>query len=974
MVHATDHTPTPAQRAAIEAPLGPVLVVAGPGAGKTFCLIGRIERLIGTEGLAPDRILAVTFTNKAAEEISRRLRDSLGSRADDVTRGTLHALCVGILREHGEAIGIPRGFGVADENYQDIVLRRLGVRRARVGQLMTFFGRRRLQGYALTPGDERLFREYVALLRQRNLLDFDDLIAETATLFQRRPEIARAVASRWDYVLVDEFQDLNPKQYGILKVLVLPHRNFFAVGDDEQSIFSWAGADPLVLSEFARDFGIERPIVLDQNRRCSQQIFRTARRLLVHNPSLFDKELRAERASAYEVRAYGFEDDDAEFAWILADLRADRDATKRAWGDYALLYRKHEVGHRLESGFVRAGIPCRLARGRALLDDPVIAFVVASLRLMSRPDDPDAVEAAARQVLPAHLVERIRADLGAGQATFYRALRTFAQTSPRQDPDTKRAWRFIYHAENLAAIRRRHDSLAGMVEEFLAQRVGPYRNALEERAEELSDPAEHPEAVALARRLELAPIEGGRVLLAPAGGLEIALKGMLLGAGVTALDYLADVPVSHDSDVLIRDTDPLIVFKALQLFRSRDIGEAFGDYVAFDLETTDRDPATCEIIEIGAARVRAGVVVDQFHSLIRPTGSVSAKAREVHGYDDHDLRDAPPFAEVWPRFRAFAGQDVLVAHNGQNFDVPLLRRQAAPLGGADDLVFFDTLPLARSICHDSARLPDLATRFGVERGREHHALDDALTLAGVVRALEQQKVIRARKAALVNLVDYLGLAFAVDRRVPSAERAVLAELAVPFVLGRFSDAIEFYATERALLGADAAPPVEEVIERLGGRALMERIRTERGAHQRYPEAMARLRALIDASRGETFEDSVRRLLERVALSTSEGAEADPHRVNLLTLHSTKGLEFSRVYVVGVEDYQIPGYYAVIDNRDDEVTEARRLLYVGMTRAEDRLVLTRADRRAGRDTGGSRFLEEMELPVERVAGSLSPLPR
>ena len=131
--------------------------------------------------------------------------------------------------------------------------------------------------------------------------------------------------------------------------------------------------------------------------------------------------------------------------------------------------------------------------------------------------------------------------------------------------------------------------------------------------------------------------------------------------------------------------------------------------------------------------------------------------------------------------------------------------------------------------------------------------------------------------------------------------------------------------------------------------------------------MARLQALIEASVRESLDDGIRAFLERVVLSTSEGADVDLHRVNLLTLHSTKGLEFSRVYVVGVEDYQLPGYYEIRDARQSDIEEARRLLYVGMTRARDRLVLTRASSREGKDTGGSRFLEEMKLEPVDVAG-------
>src|SRR5438309_9090445 len=175
-----------------------------------------------------------------------------------------------------------------------------------------------------------------------------------------------------------------------------------------------------------------------------------------------------------------------------------------------------------------------------------------------------------------------------------------------------------------------------------------------------------------------------------------------------------------------------------------------------------------------------------------------------------------------------------------------------------------------------------------------------------------------------------------------------------------------YEMERERSGGDSGPPVDEVIRRLGGRALMTRLRAEPDPVQRYPAAVARLRALIDEpSTAGTLKERIDRLLDRVALSTSEGIEVAPDRVNLLTLHSTKGLEFSRVYIAGVEDYQIPGLREAKENRQAEIQEARRLLYVGMTRTRERLVLTRVERRFGMEAGGSSFLEEMGLQADAV---------
>ena len=964
-----EFVPFPQQRAAIAAPPGPVLVLAGPGAGKTFCLIGRIEHLVRNMGFAPERICAVTFTNKAAEEVAVRLSRRLGGRADDVTRGTLHALCLGILREHPVTVGLRRGFGVADEDYQYLLLRRLGVSLKRRRQLLTLFGRHRLQAYQLTEGDEALFDSYISMLRQRNLVDFDDIIALTAELFRREPAIADQVVARWDYILVDEFQDLDASQYAILKRLAEGHRNIFAVGDDEQSIFSWRGSDPRILWRFGTDFGVE-PIVLDRNCRCSRQIFEVARRLMKANPMLFDKAIVAERDSEFDVEAHAFADEEAEATWILERLTEDRRASGRSWGDYALLYRQHRVGRFLENRLVAADIPCRLVRGRSLLDDHVIAYVVASLRLMSAPDDPLAMEAFAERMLPRAMLAEVRALAGSRTEDLPTALRAFGRAHARDHPDTKKAWRFVYHVENLRALYESHTALGSLIEELLSQRVKPFENRLEERYDELSDPQDFPGAQELAAGLGAAVAGAGRVWIEARGGVEIALRGMLLSAELpVSIEYLTDEARPEPHDLVLTSTGERPVattlFKALQLIHSRDFGDVFRDYVAFDLETTDLDPASCEIIEIGAARVREGEIVETFRKMVRPEGPISAQASEIHGYSEADVRGAQRFEEVWPEFRAFVGDDTLVAHNGHRFDVPVLRRLAGGFAELDDLVFYDTLPLARSLYRESARLVDLAQRFDIEAGQAHHALDDAVTLAHVFRGLNRQKRIRARKAALVNLIDHLGLGLALEpRRALTDEDRLLLELATAYTLGRYSDCLDFYAAERDRVITLEAPDQGQVVERLGGHALMERIRAERTPAERYPSAVARLQSLIDVSEADSLEESVHTFLDRVALSTSEGVEADPHRVSLLTLHSTKGLEFSRVFVVGVEDYQIPGYYAVRENRTDEIEEARRLLYVGMSRAKDRLVLTRADQRRGQDSGGSLFLGEIELTPVR----------
>jgi superfamily I DNA/RNA helicase len=963
----TSFEPSKQQREAIEAPLGPVLVIAGPGAGKTFCLIYRIQHLIQKLDIPPRRILAVTFTNKAAEEIATRLHETRGPTAADVTRGTLHATCLMILRDFAERCGLRQGFGVADREYQEQVLRRLRIPAKRCAQALSLFSRHRLQGKELSERGLAFFGQYQEALRARNLADFDDLITLTEQLLRTDESAATELRSRWDYVLVDEFQDLNPTQYGIVRRLADRHRCLFGVGDDEQSIFSWTGADPEIIRRFRDDFGLTQPVVLDENRRCSIQILDSARRLIACNPVLFEKQIDSSLESPFDVVAQGFDNEEDEASWLIADVLRDRAAAQTGWGDYALLYRYRWMGRDLEKRLICAGIPCRMARGQSLADDRVVGWVIASLRVIRSPDDPVLLGALSDLALTPALRQEIR-KTSSKEKDFLANLRSFASQRPKGDADRRRAWRLVYHIENLRGMGRSHQTLSGLVDELLARPIGAGRNPLEEYHHDLREPSLYPGAAALAKRLEQCMALKGRVWVQPGGGLEIPLLAMLRGAGINNVRRLTPDDAPGANDFVIRrgheaEGLPLRLFKALQLVHTANLKMDFDDFVAFDVETSDFDFERCEIIEIAAVRVRGKVVVDWFHTLVGCTRPISAEATGVHGYRNQDLTGAPPMSEVWQRFREFVGADLVVAHNGQEFDVPVLRRACGGFDGFEELVFYDTLPLARAVVDGSVKLAYLAQKFNVDVGRAHHAFDDALMLAGVVPALSELRLRRARTVALVHLLDQLGLALALDQQAaPSKEEALFREITRPYTLGRYSDCLDIYAAELAA-GAEDAPDLDEVIVRLGGHALMERLRAERPVDERYPGSVDRLRMLVQASAGETVADHIDNMLCRVALSTSAEAETDPNRVNLLTLHSTKGLEFSRVYIIGVENQILPGWRAIQEERTDEIREGRRLLYVGMTRAKHRLVLTHAERRGGYSAQGNLFLTESGLVLE-----------
>jgi DNA polymerase III epsilon subunit family exonuclease len=953
---------SPSQRAAIEAAPGALLVLAGPGAGKTFCLIERIRFLVDELRIDPARICAFTFTNKAAGEIAARLERQLGARAEQVKRGTIHAFCAELLRIYGDHVGITPGFGIADEEYQLAVLRRLEGSRRWHRSTLNRFSAHRFRRDRLRDDDAELFDGYERFLAQRKLLDFDMLVIKAAELLAL--PIGATIRQSWDVILVDEFQDLNPVQYRVIHALASDHGHVFAVGDDDQSIYSWAGADPAVFTSFLNDFKLISKIHLGENHRCPREVFALARRLVLINTPLFTDrvEALADRDSAFAVAAQCFESDDAELAWIIDDIRRDREGSGHDWGDVALLYRKHEIGDGLEAGFLNAGIPCRLAQGRALAEDPIVGYVIAALRVIASPNDDVCRDEFYSVVLPRPLFDEARAQAEAARHDLRRQLNHMATRLPKADASARQVRRALYAWRNLEAIGRRHTSLSSLVQELLSQRVGRFRSVLEERHDELSDPAAHAEVVLLAARLRSARDRGQDIWMPKLGGAEIPLKAMLFALGFARVLVGGDPP--PDALTVGPDDTPSLgialgMFKVAQLLEIGDDAAAFQNFTAVDLETTDRDTSKAEIVEIAAVRVRDGQVTDEFNSLVRPTAPIPPGATRVHGIRDVDVAPAPRFDALWPRFNDFCGSDIIVAHNGYGFDFLILKRMVKSIGKRLDLCTYDTLPLARDLYPTSRKLVDLCRQFGVDTGKSHRALDDARALAHVFVKLDAAKLCRARKTAQVNLLDQLGVALALcDDTALRPEAQLFRQITRGFALSRYSSCLESY--ERECGDDESIPTVDEVIDRLGGAKLMEKIRAEKSADERYPVAMLRLRRLIAEIPDGPLSAQLCTFLERAVLSKFDGDQPRPGRVNLLTLHSTKGLEFSRVYVVGAEDAQLPGGSPTKVAKDEEVEEARRLLYVGMTRTEERLVLTCVVTRGGKPTGGHRFLDEMGL--------------
>ncbi|MBN1536629.1 MAG: UvrD-helicase domain-containing protein [Anaerolineales bacterium] len=392
----------PQQQQAVTAGLGPILVLAGPGSGKTRVLTQRIAYLIGSLGVRPYQILAVTFTNKAAREMEHRVMDLLGGETQGLSLGTFHANCARILRREAEAMPFNANFVIYDTDDQlslvknaikDLNLDEKYFRPAGVHAAISNAKNELLlpDDYPITNyRDETVatvYRRYQESLLANNALDFDDLLLWTAFLLEESPAAREKYARRYEHVLVDEFQDTNMAQYILLKHLASFHHNIFVVGDVDQSIYRWRGADYRNVLRFERDFPDTQTILLEQNYRSTQSILDVAMAVIDRNPQRARKQLFTERGMGEKVRLIETEDDQEEAALVVEKIASQVLKKTAQPGDFAVMYRTNAQSRLLEEAFLKSGIPHKLVGAQRFYGRREVKDVVAYLRLVHNPQD-----------------------------------------------------------------------------------------------------------------------------------------------------------------------------------------------------------------------------------------------------------------------------------------------------------------------------------------------------------------------------------------------------------------------------------------------------------------------------------------------------------------------------------------------------------------------------------------------------------
>ena len=475
------------QRDAVQHTDGPVLIFAGAGSGKTRVLTHRIAYLLGEKKVFPDRILAVTFTNKAASEMKARLERLVGDQARDLWVGTFHSICVRMLRRDGAKIGIARNFAIMDDADQRSIVRDVlhdldyDERQITPGAALDEISKAKNQ--LLTPAEyetratsfmaeriAKVYHEYDRRLRESNGLDFDDLIGQTIRLLETDGDVRTRYQNKFRYVLVDEYQDVNFAQYRLCAILAQEHGNLTVVGDDDQSIYSWRGSDYKNILRFEEDFPGAKIFKLEENYRSTQTILNVANELVANNTTRSEKKLFTNRAEGETVTVYGAETERAEARYAIEKIK-EHVREGAAYRDFVVLYRTNAQSRVFEEGFLSEGIPYRVVGGTGFYARTEIKDMMAYLRYIVNPSDAVAFRrivnvprrSIGQQTIASLVDAAVAAGVSVGQAIFDKEL--LRRAVPKKQKELERFADLIEQLSSRASSLSVSDLLVAVMEE-----------------------------------------------------------------------------------------------------------------------------------------------------------------------------------------------------------------------------------------------------------------------------------------------------------------------------------------------------------------------------------------------------------------------------------------------------------------------------------------------------------------------------
>lgn len=979
------------QRAAVKQPLVPLLVLAGPGTGKTRILIARIAWLIHHYSIPPERILALTFTNKAAEEMRSRLVSLCGQEGTDVKAGTIHSFALEILRRYHHIIGMEKNFSVCDQEYQHRLLRNLCAPVIRdnlenkVKGILLSFSQKHMRGKKLPPFAREKYIEYQNHLKKHQLMDFDQIIINCKILFKQNPDILSEYQYLYPAILVDEFQDTDPIQYEIIKLLASKEKNIFIVADDDQSIYSWRGANPENIRSYIKDFKVEKIRFLDTNYRSGEKIIDSAQSIILNTDRVEpDKKLKSVAKLSDSIKVYLFNNEQNEINFLLEKIKYWRHAGV-PFSEIAVIFPFHRIGQSLEHYFIKEKIPYQMAAGNSFLENPVLQQIILFLKIIRDLNDDIALEQLSETALGFSLTKRIKQRSFQRNISFRKSLYDFykMKKGELEFESILKIKNFVSQIANLSNLKT-FFSLSRLIDEIYGMANQNKISYLSKKSKLLETPPDLNEF-----GIHINDINSKKLIYVYHPNKIISYLAIQL------ISKVFNKPVKlwraeHNNEdlsdaVLFALTEPMLknynisivpvfkivsskrqgtisnLFKILQGLSGNEDKKLYNNCIILDLETTDNIVENCGIVEIAAIRINKGRIVDEIQNFINPQKPISKGAQAVHHITEKDIQNAPTIEEFWPEFKKFIGTNLLVAHNGYNFDFTILDRFAKRIDGKRlTNLKLDSLVMAQSLFPNQSNSIDaLIDRFKLNTETRHRALDDVKVLHSIIQVMQDKRKELFQKSALEIYTDIVALANHFEKKYSATEDRIFYLNGCRKLISPYSRVFDQFCDKFDQNKSELITEIKKNITNIdsdytnfkSNENFILKIKLLANEHDKLPidEAIANFLSVVNLNSGGQEQ------LENI------------NAVSLLTFHAVKGLEFEKVILMGLEKNNLPGYHSLRDDPDDDrpiikkIEEQRRLLYVGITRGKNEVLLTAVKNRGGWENESSPFIKDLNVP-------------
>ena len=1016
---------------------GAMLVVAGPGTGKTNVITHRIAHLIRNHQIAPQQIFAVTFTNKAAQEMLDRIKELLGTTQGlEVRIHTFHAFCVRLLRQHAETIGLGVNFAIFSQETQEEVLieclRELGQNRLTYPpwMLRDIMGAYKIKledptadRDAIRLGDGTviddpvqvqnildLLKAYQTKLASHNALDFDDLISKSVEVLEQVPNVRAEYHNDIRFILVDEYQDINAAQYALLKLLSRsPQRNVMVVADEDQSIYSWRGSNPKYIEQFKKDF---KPSVveLEEHYRCSERILRAAGAVIAKNTRQKESVLKTHKGAGNTLYHYMTETPDREANLAITLIRRLVEGRHYSYGDIAVFYRTHQLAETLADRLHQERIQFqRIGRTNSFQEEHARG-ILSYLNFIQwqLPRDIEKAVNFPQQLIDDLTLVRLKWLAQQKDITLIELLRKIDDYPDDVGPLTR--WnvrQFFQQIDDFHAGIKGEQilTIANRLFDLLSRRRSPYQS---EDMHEIENQPEIPGLRAATDTLYSAIDRGEPIHLMASYGvdsycaahiirmtldryLDLSIDIDLLPldslptpsmaeSGVNILiGNFGEIPERKGTTILLGSANGMdanvIQLNKSRLNQSRSIAALKlcqrllsnfeqpnrADMIVYDLETIDNNPKTAEIIEIAAHRLSAiGSDLESYHQLVKPTGRIPRSSTRIHGINNETVANEPGIEIVLPQFLSFIQDRILIGHNIAEFDNPVLERDLGQyLKRGLSNPYYDTLTTAQRLYpRESCSLEALSTKFKIEHDTMHRAIEDVQVNRHVFDELIKEDLRRREVRSLPELLPLVGIGILAAQE--EQQKIAIDEETEGGIKTYHQAAARYIRThdpDLDWLEADLQPMESQSVQDFIN--TLKQMQLEESPEDRDWEAR-RARFMNGVLHFETTNVE-RRLTDfldyQKLINSADEVEVETDKITLMTLHAAKGTEFPVVIILGLEDGTFP--IRRPDQPLSELEEERRLFYVGMTRAQDRLYLTSVSRRrSDYERGSSMFLREI----------------